>query len=99
MFGKKLFGMESPKQPMNESLKDVDLIMLQLNATILEKNAHAITYEIDEDISGAALFKQISAEHPDLTIESKDGMYGKYEVTVSLRQAAEQAVTKEEETV
>lgn len=99
MFGKKLFGKETPQQPMHESMRDVDLIMLQLNATILEKSPHSITYEIDEDISGAPLFKQISAEHPDLTIESKDGMYGKYEVTVSLLETVEQTEAKEEETV
>lgn len=98
MFGN-IFGKESPQQPMPEALRDVDLIMLQLNATILEKSARSITYEIDEDISGAALFKKLSAEHPELTIENTVGMYGKYEVTVSLKDMAEQDVPREEETV
>lgn len=83
---------------MPESFKDFDYFMKQgMDAAVLDSDELSVTYEVDTDISVANWYGTLTTKYPELSITSTEGAYGKFEVTVAVKEIVE--ATNEDELV
>ena len=91
MFEKMFKKTESTEMKnMPESFKDFDYFMKQgMDAAVLDSDELSVTYEVDTDISVANWYGTLATKYPELSITSTEGAFGKFEVTVAVKETAE----------